>query len=331
MSVSEASERARLTDRRRLLLVARSRINQRIRQFFSDRHFVEIESPILVPCPGLELHLDAFAVAGGGYLATSPEYQMKRLVAGGMEKIYSLGRVFRRGERGRHHNPEFTMLEWYRANAGWGAIADDVEALVESLAIAEHGRPLLGGVDVTRPWSRVAVREIYAAHTGVTLDGDEPVDVLREKLVRAGHRVPADGDYGDLFFTVFLDHVEPHLPAERPTILYDWPRPLCALAQARPDDPRVVERFEAFLGGMELCNAFGELIDAVEQRRRSVGEQEERARRGMPVYPLDEKFLAAVAQMPPSAGVALGVDRLVMLLCGEADIKNVLAFASEEL
>jgi lysyl-tRNA synthetase class 2 len=328
-------ERDRLTPRRRELLAFRSRLLRATRDFFHTHEFLEIESPIVVPCPGLELHLDAFAVDGAEgqtrYLATSPEYQMKRLLAGGLDKIYSLGRVFRRGERGRHHNPEFTMLEWYRANAAWPAIAEDVEQLVASLAQTMTGSMLVAGVDLTPPWQRISVRDAMATHAGVVLEGDEPVDELRATLTRAGHRLPASGDYGDLFFTVFLDHVEGQLAKQGAVILYDWPRPLCALAQARPDDPRVVERFEAYVGGVELCNAFGELIDPDEQRQRCLHEQRERAARGLPVYPLDEKFLAAVGQLPPSAGVALGLDRLTMLLAGAEDIRDVLAFAAEEL
>lgn len=324
-------ERDRLTPRRRELLAFRSRLNRSLRDFFYARDFVEIDAPIVVPCPGLELHLDAFAVDGGRYLNTSPEYQMKRLLAGGMERIFSLGRVFRKGERGAHHNPEFTMLEWYRAGAAWPAIADDVEALVVHVMRAVLGTTRLGGFDLASPWLRLSVRDVMARFANVILDGDESAPVLRDKLAAAGHPLPQQGDFSDLFFTVFLDRVESELTKLGPVILYDWPRPLCALAQPRPDDPRVVERFEAYIGGLELCNAFGELIDPVEQRRRSVWEQDERRARGLPVYPLDEKFLAAVGQMPPSSGVALGVDRLCMLLAHANEIRDVLPFATEEL
>ncbi len=324
-------ERDRLSPRRRELLAFRSSLLRKTRDFFYTRQFLEIEAPILVPCPGLELHLDAFAVEGGRYLNTSPEYQMKRLLAGGLERIFSLGRVFRRGERGQHHNPEFTMLEWYRAGEPLPRIMEDVESLVAELAEHLCGSTRVRGVELRPPWARLSVREAMARYAHVELDGDEPVDLLRQRLLAAGHRLPAEGDWGDLFFTVFLDHVEPKLAALGPVILYDWPRPLCALAQERPDDPRVVERFEAYAFGLELCNAFGELVDPVEQRRRSTEEQRERAARGLPVYPLDDKFLAAVGQMPPSAGVALGIDRLVMLLGQADDIRDVLPFAFEEL
>jgi len=311
------------------------------RAFFDSRDFCEIEAPILVPSPGLELHLDAFELAdarAARFLITSPEYQLKRLLAGGLERIYSLGKVFRRGERGPHHNPEFTLLEWYRGGADWRAIADDVEALVGGLAdgLASEG----AGGDRSRvaalamlagPWDRLTVGEAVERASGVIVHGDESVAALRDQLRAAGRRVPDSGDWSDVFFTLFLDAVEPTLGRERPVILYDWPRPLCALAREKPGDPRVVERFEAYALGLELCNAFGELTDPIEQRRRLESDLAERQRRGMPAYPIDEKFVAALADLPESAGVALGVDRLVMLLLGCTEIREVLPFADEEL
>jgi lysyl-tRNA synthetase class 2 len=302
-----------------------------------------------VPSPGLELHLDAFTVGNAppqlAYLITSPEYQMKRLLAAGLPRIYSLGKVFRRGEAGRHHNPEFTMLEWYRAGAGWEAIADDVEALVRAAARAMAARGALRlppGLVLDEKWERLSVREAVARHAGVDLEGDEPPDRLAEKCRAAGHRVPGVVDgrspaWDDVFFTMFLDAVEPALGrGARPIVLYDWPRPLAALAREKPGDPRVVERFEVYVPTgtgevLELCNAFGELVDPVEQRRRLEADLAERRRRGLPEYPIDERFLAALGEMPPSAGIALGVDRLAMLLLGAPTIREVLPFAADEL
>jgi lysyl-tRNA synthetase class 2 len=257
-------------------------------------------------------------------------------LAGGLERIYSLGKVFRRGERGPHHNPEFTLLEWYRAGAGWPAVADDVEALVAACARALVGTTRIGALELEPPWERLSVRAALERYAGVALEGDEPADELARKARAAGHRAPAQADFSDVFFTLFLDAVEPHLGRARPVILYDWPRPLCALARERPDDPRVVERFEAYAAGsggrtVELCNAFGELTDPVEQRRRFEADLLARRARGLPLYPIDERFLAALADLPPSAGVALGVDRLAMLLTGAADIREVLPFADDEL
>jgi lysyl-tRNA synthetase class 2 len=242
---------------------------------------------------------------------------MKRLLAGGMKRIYSLGKVFRRGERGAHHNPEFTMLEWYRAGAGWQAVADDFEALMAAIGFPGA-------------WERLSVADACARWAGVRIEGDEDLPSLREKITRAGHRLPDDGTWDDLFFALFLDAVEPHLAGAQ-VILYDWPRPLAALAREKPGDPRVVERFEAYAHGLELCNAFGELTDPVEQRRRFTADLAAREARGLPAYPIDERFLAALAELPASAGIAVGVDRLAMLLTGATEIRDVLPFADEEL
>ena len=321
-----------MTERERIAgkkLRERALLHRTIRAFFDQRDFIEIDAPLLVPSPGLELHLDAFAVENR-YLITSPEYQMKRLLAGGLPRIYSLGKVFRRKEAGAQHNPEFTMLEWYRADASWTAVADDTEALVWACT-SPFGVDEVRGCRLVPPWPRLSVGEACERFGGVRVYGDEDAGALRDKIAAAGWRVPADGDFCDLFFGFFLDAVEPHLGVTRPTLVYDWPRPLAALAREKPGDPRVVERFEVYAAGLELCNAFGELTDAVEQRRRLEADLAERRRRGLPEYPIDEKFLAAVAEMPPAAGIALGVDRLAMLLTGARDIREVLAFADDEL
>ena len=320
------SERERIRGKR---LRERSILNRTIRAFFDAREFIEIEAPILVPSPGLELHLDAFAVEGR-YLITSPEYQMKRLLAGGMQRIYSLGKVFRRKEAGEQHNPEFTMLEWYRAHASWSEIADDTEALVWQCARTVDA-VRAGRCALEPPWPRLSVGEACERWGRVRIHGDEDTATLRARVAAAGWRVPKEGDWSDIFFGFFLDAVEPHLGRDEPTLVYDWPGPLCALARQKPSDPRVVERFEVYAAGLELCNAFGELTDPVEQRRRLEHDLGERRRRGLPAYPIDEKFLAALAEMPPAAGIALGVDRLAMLLFGVQEIRDVLAFADDEL
>lgn len=312
-------------------------LNAALRRFFAARGFVEIEAPLLVPSPGLELHLDAFAVAGGGYLTTSPEYQMKRLLAGGMRRIYSLGKAFRRGESGAHHNPEFTLLEWYRAGEPWQVIAKDVETLLGEMARELGGAARAPGdgplasepVDLEPPWEWLSVDAAVQRFAGFELTGD--LDELRRRIGSAGHRLPSNGGWDDHFYAVFLDAVEPYLGRARPTILYDWPRPLAALAREKPGDPRYVERFEVYAGGLELANGFGELTDAVEQRRRFEGDLAERRRRGLPLYPIDEHFLAALDEMPPASGVALGVDRVAMLLLGAGRIGDVLAFSYDEL
>ncbi len=355
-------------DRRRQLLVKRSHALSSIRRYFAQHDFLEIEAPLLVPSPGLELHLQGFSVADAQksqalrYLITSPEYQLKRLLVSGLRRIYSLGKVFRSGEAGPHHNPEFTMLEWYRAYEDWRAVAQDVASLSVQLATELHGSPRFVRsvepspthptgqqvIDLSLPWRIQTVREAVLAFAGLDVRGDESPPELASKLQAGGYRVPQPtllDDNGqpfwawdDLFFSVFLDHVEPKLNAPdpdgvyRPLILCDWPSPLCALARRKPGSSEVVERFEAYVAGLELCNGFGELCDPDEQRQRFVHDLQERQRRGLPEYPIDERFLSALAEgMPPSGGVALGVDRLLMLLLDASHIRQVLPFSVDEL
>jgi len=335
-----ATEVARLPRRRLANLAARAAALAALRRFFAERDFLEVETPALVPSPGLEIHLDAVP-AGAGYLITSPEYQMKRLLAAGCERIYQVCRCFRAGERGPHHASEFTMVEWYRAFAELDDIARDTEQLVADVvrAVGASGAGAaiaqVGGraIDVTPPWPRMTVRQAMRAWAGVEVRGDEPAAELVAAVRAAGIAVADGTAWDDAFFAAFLARVDPALAVlDRPVILEDWPAPLAALARRRPDDPRTALRFEAYVGGLELANAFGELTDPVEQRARFEHDQATRRERGKAVYPLDEKLLAALAEgLPPSAGIALGFDRLVMLATGAAAIDDVLAFATAEL
>ncbi len=304
-----------------------------MRAWFEGEGFLEVETPARVPSPGQEPHLDAIA-AQGWWLATSPEYHMKRLVAAGHERIVQIGKAFRGGERGAHHQSEFTLVEWYRAGAPLDAIARDCEHILRVAAAAAGADATALGVD--RDFVRASVRDLVRAHAGVELAGDESAGALREKAVAAGAFAgtppPAGTAWDDVFFQVFLDRVEPHLGRPgHPTFVFDWPAPLGALARRKTDDPRVVERFELYAGGLELANAFGELTDPVEQRARFVEESQLRASRGKATYPIDEKLLAALAVMPPTSGVALGFDRLVMFVLGATDIREVVAFADDEV
>lgn len=330
------TEVARLPRARLTALHQRATALAALRAFFAARDFVEVETPLLVPSPGLEIHLDAIA-AGGGYLITSPEYQMKRLLAGGFERIYQVCKCFRGNEHGPHHASEFTMVEWYRAYAELDAIVADTEQLVAHVVTAVRGdaRARLGErtVDVTPPWPRLTVRDALRVHAGIELDGDEPAAALVAKVRAAGLDVADGTAWDDAFFAAFLARVEPAIAAlDRPLILHDWPAPLAALARRSPADGRVALRFEAYVAGLELANAFGELTDPDEQRARFHDDQRIRGERGRPVYPLDEKLLAALAEgLPPSAGIALGFDRLVMLATGAASIGQVLTFTADEL
>jgi len=296
-----------LRDRARALSIVRS--------FFADRSFLEVETPSLVPSPGLDLHLDAVE-ATGGYLITSPEYQMKRLLVAGVPRQFQIAHVFRRGEIGDRHNPEFTMLEWYRAFAGIEQVMRDTEELVTELVCAFSGDGRLPGeyapITVEPPFPRLTVTEAFARFAGVA-----EAEVFR--LAR---------DDSEAFFRVLVERVEPELAAATtPVFLVDYPIDHASLARAKPNDPRVAERFELYLGGLELCNGFGELTDPKEQRERFLRDQRVRASAGKSVYPIDERFLAALAEgMPPSAGNALGIDRLVALCLGEQEIARVMAF-----
>jgi elongation factor P--(R)-beta-lysine ligase len=305
-------------------LEARAAGLRAVRAFFEAWRFLEVDTPSIVPSPGLDVHLDAFEVRevagpsfrGAGYLVTSPEYQMKRLLAGGVPRCFQLARCYRRGEVGARHNPEFLMLEWYRAFAGVDEVIADTEALVRHVALALTGRAELAvdgaRVDLAGPFERLPVAAAFERYAGVA--GDRAIALAT--------------DDEDTFFRLLVDRVEPALAREpRPVFLVDYPTPFASLARARPDDPRVAERFELYAAGVELCNGFGELTDPVEQRARLERDQAERARRGKPVYPIDERFLAALEEgMPPSAGNALGVDRLLALCLGTDRIAGVLPF-----
>ncbi|HEY4182827.1 MAG TPA: EF-P lysine aminoacylase EpmA [Kofleriaceae bacterium] len=331
-----ATETARMPRDRLTAIRQRATALTALRQFFAERDFLEVETPLLVPAPGLEIHLDAIE-AGGGYLITSPEYQMKRLLAAGCERIVQVCKCFRGNERGPHHASEFTMIEWYRAYADLDAIVRDTEELVAAVVTAVHGAPLarIGGrtIDVTPPWPRLTVRDAMMKYAGVEVAGDESAAVLVANVRAAGIDVADDTAWDDAFFAAFLARVDPPIAAlDHPLILEDWPAPLAALARRKPGDPRVALRFEAYVGGLELANAFGELTDPVEQRARFLDDQRIRRERGRTVYPLDEKLLAALAEgLPPSAGIALGFDRLVMLATGVASIDRVLTFTASEL
>jgi lysyl-tRNA synthetase class 2 len=330
------TEVARLPRARLARLAARGAALAALRRFFAERDFLEVETPLRVPSPGLELHLDA-VTAGGGYLITSPEYQMKRLLAAGFERIYQVCKCFRAGEHGPHHAAEFTMVEWYRGFAELDAIARDTEELVAAVVTAVAGSPVARvagrAIDVAPPWPRLAVRDAMRRWAGVEVAGDEPAAALVAAVRAAGIAVADGTAWDDAFFAAFLARVEPALAAlDRPVLLEDWPAPLAALARRKPGDPRTALRFEAYVGGIELAYAFGELTDPVEQRARFEHDQATRRVRGKPVYPIDERLLAALAEgLPPSAGIALGVDRLVMLATGAETIDEVLTFAAGEL
>jgi elongation factor P--(R)-beta-lysine ligase len=288
-----------------------------IREFFDSAGFIEVETPAVVRSPGLELHLEALEVRGADgprFLHTSPEYHMKRLLSAGMSRVYQVCHAYRRGEQGSLHEPEFSMLEWYRAFDDSAQLMRDTEDLVAVVARRVLGSTVVPGLhgelDVAPPWERLPVADAFARHAGRD---------VRELL-----------DDDEAFYRTLVDEVEPKLGRGKPTFLTHYPSRMAALARIHPGDPTTADRFEAYAGGVELCNGFGELTDPVEQRRRFEADLAARARQGRPAYPIDERFLAALADgLPPSAGNALGVDRLLMLLLGKRSIADVVAFCVE--
>jgi lysyl-tRNA synthetase class 2 len=295
-------------------LAARSRALGVIRELFDARGFVEVQTPLRVKAPGVDAHLDAVR-ASGGFLVTSPELHMKRLVVGGLPRIFELARVSRADERGALHEPEFTLLEWYRAFAGQEEIQADTELVVERVARALRGRPELvlpGGrvIDVKPPFPRLTVRDAFRRWAGI------------RDASRLARRNP------NRFFELLVGRVEPKLARlPRPVFLCDYPISQAALARPSPSDPSVAERFELYAGGIELSNGYGELTDPVEQEKRFRAERARRKATRRRVYPLDERFLGALREgMPRSGGNALGVDRLVMLALGAKSVQEVVAF-----
>ena len=325
---------------RRPFLLARQRIAGKLREFFAARDFVEVETPILQVSPGNETHLKAFATElerpdgtrATRYLHTSPEFTAKKLLAAGEERLFTLARVFRNGERTGRHHPEFTMLEWYRAHESYEALMDDCAALLAATAEAVGTSVWRYGdqqCDVSLAPERLTVADAFTRFGGIDLmatvgEGGNDRDGLWRAARAAGIRVAEDDTWADVFTRVMVEKVEPFLGLGRPTILCEYPISEAALARPKPSDPRVAERFELYVCAVELANAFGELTDADEQRRRFVGWMDEKERLYGERYPIDEDFLAALKVMPDASGIALGFDRLVMLASGARRIEDVI-------
>jgi len=329
--------------RRKANLEIRAKALAAVRTFFATLEFVEVETPCLQISPGLEPHLKAFATGLADpfgdadrtlYLHTSPEFAMKKLLVAGMPRIWQLARTFRNGERSPTHHPEFAMLEWYRAEPRLVRLMEDAEALVRACATAAEVTSLRHGdvvCDPFRPWQRLSVADSFEIYAGIDLLATAPdplapdTSLLAGEARRIGISVSATDSWDDIFFKIFLDRIEPLLGLEVPTILHSYPLSMAALARPSAADPGVAERFEIYAAGLELANAFGELTDAAEQRRRFTADMDLKQSLYGERYPIDEDFLAALeAGMPESAGIALGFDRLVMLLAGAERIDDVL-------
>jgi elongation factor P--(R)-beta-lysine ligase len=323
---------------RKPFLMARGAITRAVRAWFDEQGFVEVETGILQVSPGNETHLHAPRTELAGvdgeravrYLRTSPEFAAKKLLAAGETKIFEFARVFRDRERGDLHLPEFTMLEWYRADASYDAImADSVVVIAHAARATGIGQFAFRGrsADPFAEPELLTVAAAFERFAGIdllaTISGGEGDRAALAAAAGQRVRIAEDDTWSDIFSKVLVEHVEPKLGQGRLTVLFEYPAPEAALARTKPTDPRVAERFEIYACGVELANGFGELTDAAEQRRRFAAAMDEKQRRYGERYPLDEDFLAAVAAMPPSSGVALGFDRLVMLASGAFRIDQV--------
>ena len=337
---------------RKPYLDARTAMLGALRSYFAGQGFTEVETPALQVSPGLEPHLRAFATVLNEpleqgrrpmYLHTSPEFAMKKLLAAGLPRIFQVAHVFRDGERAEIHHPEFAMLEWYRTGEALDSLVNDCAALLRAtwLAVPEalRGDPKNGGGlrwkgRVCDPMRRPEVLSVadafrrYASGIEILTTAPDPMkpdaERLRQMALHAGIALPQSGDWEDLFFYIFLEHIEPKLGIGAPTALVDYPLSMAALAKRSARDPRVADRVELYVAGLELANGFAELTDVAEQRRRFEADMEKKERLYGERYPLDEDFLAALAHMPEASGIALGFDRLVMLATGAATIDDVI-------
>jgi lysyl-tRNA synthetase class 2 len=294
-------------------LLLRARITQAVRRFFVEREYLEVETPVRIPAPAPEAHIDAVAT-GDWFLQTSPELCMKQLLAAGLPRIFQICKCFRHRERGRKHLPELTMLEWYRAGGNYLSLMEECEELLIFIAhqLGRKGKLSYRNrqIELPRPWVRLPVANAFEKYGSVSMEG----------ALAAGR-----------FDEVMAFEIEPHLGAPVPVFLCDYPAPQGALARLKPQDPLLAERFELYVAGVELCNGFSELTDAAEQRQRFEKEQHLRRSLNKTVYPMPQKFLKALSDMPEAAGNALGIDRLVMLFADTDKIDDVVAFTPEEL
>lgn len=308
-----------------------------LRAHFGGLDYLEVETPTLLRTPGMEPHIDPFEApfipqTGVGerrsfWLQTSPEYAMKRLLADGSPPLFQICKTYRNGEISSTHNPEFTMLEFYRPHADYHAIMDDLEgALAAVEAAIAPGR----GVFSQRPFERLTVQQAVLRHTGIDLFAHADGDSLARAAKAIGVHVGDSRSFDDVFFHLFLERVERQLGHERPTFLIEYPASMASLSRLKPGDSRVAERVELYARGVELANGFSELTDVQEQRARLLEEQALRRTLGRPVFELDEAFLAALPRMPEAGGIAVGLDRVLMLALGFEEIADVVLFPARD-
>lgn len=329
--------------RLKALYQKRTEIIRLIREFFWYEGFIETDTPSAVVLPGQELELspvpvilhDEKATARKFYLQTSPEFAMKKLLAAGFEKIFQICKCFRDYESfGGLHNPEFTMIEWYRGNATYKDIMDDTERLFQFIGgqmgvgtVTWNGH----SVDITGAWDRKTMKQVWQEFVGVNLDEYLEAPVMRAFARFRGYEARDDEPYEDVFYRIFLNEIEPKLGAERPVFVCEYPAVMTSLSRLCAHDSRYAERFELYVGGLELANAFGELTDAQEQKNRLEADRAKREITGKTAYPVDSDFIAALESgIPPTGGIALGVDRMIMLFAGANNINEVIFGSAQD-
>ena len=291
----------------------RARIIQAVRGFFIDREYLEVETPIRIPAPTPEAHINA-VITDDWFLQTSPELCMKQLLAAGFSRIFQICKCFRHKERGTKHLPELTMLEWYSTGHNYKDLMNECEDLICSVARLINGNNKINyrgrEIQLDTPWTQMSVAAAFHQYASMAMD---------TALAK------------DCFDEVMANEIEPNLGSPTPLFLYDYPAPCGALARLKPGNDLLAERFELYIAGIELCNGFSELTDPAEQKARFEKELRLRKSFGHPVYPMPLKFLEALRDMPEAGGIALGIDRLVMLFCDATEIDDVVTFTPEEL
>jgi len=318
----------------------RSEIIRQIREFFWSQGFLELETPLILRLPGQEPYLNPMPIKihdetgkeFSGYLHTSPEYALKKALGAGFEKIFSICKTFRDQESfGGTHNPEFTMIEWYRSNTNMFSLMADCEKLIMELENKIEIEDKRSKIEDQRSFERISMKDLWKQIIDINLDDYLTTETMFGLCEEHGYKPGADEKYEDLFYRIFLNEIEPKLADMGAVFVYNYPAQMAALSRLCPNDSRYAERFELYIDGMELANAFSELTDPIEQKKRLLEEQKLRQKLGKPVFDIDEDFVTAVGKMTPSAGIALGIDRLVMILTGCKNINNVILLPASDL
>lgn len=321
--------------------LVREKVIDGTREFFKSSGFHEVFTPIMVPIPSCEANLEPHktelvtsrGIKKTAFLIMSPEYSIKKLLAAGLGNCFEITKVFRNGEEvSPQHNSEFTMLEWYRTEADYRKIMEDMEKLM--LFLVKKKSLLYQGqkYDLSTPWPRISVAEAFEQYAGINIDTLVDQSRLINKAKEKGYQIDKDNNYEQVFYQMFFNEVEPKLRAlNKPYFLYDYPVQQASLARRKPEDPRFAERFEVFMAGMELGNCFSELTDAKEQEERFKEDMTARQQAGKSLYPIDLDLIEALESLSPTAGIAVGLDRIIMLIANVASVAETMLFPEKEL